>query len=223
MRIKYIYRFIIDSFTNFLFEKDPLVKELENMDTTTFRSRVEGALRRAPSMYALFSYKDPLVKALIWNIKFRMNKKCIKLAGKLLHEEIIKIISTHSQDSPFDAPLLIPVPLSPQRKRQRTYNQTECLVEEIIKNTITTMGTIVVETGASLVIKKNVSTQTSLSRKERQENLRNSFVVTHPEKIAGRNIIIIDDVITTGATVTELSKVLREAGAKKIIALALAH
>ncbi len=189
---------------SFLFEKSPMLAEIEAMDAETFRSRAEPAKN---SQQSLFSYKDPLVKAMIWNMKFRKNRKCFVLAAKLLYPMI---------PSGY---LIIPVPISGKRRRERGYNQAEILAEEIKKLDKTGM----LEIGRNLITKKHVPAQTSLPRSERMENMKRAFIVTKPEKIQGRNIIILDDVITTGATAREMSRVLKEAGALHVAELSFAH
>ena len=208
MQEKNLYTFLKDLALSFFFRKDSLVKEIEQMSFDEFKVR---ARKCDGKVNDLFSYKDPLVKTVVWNMKFRKNKKCFAIAGKLLYE---KIIALHI---PF--PLIIPVPLSSKRKRKRGYNQTEVLGKNIMENDKDNL----LESSFSCVTKRHVRTQTSLSRNERRKNLKNSFVVTNPSIIKGRNIIVLDDVITTGATMEEMTKVLLDAGAKRVIPIAFAH
>lgn len=203
MWIKKLYMFALD----FLFEKDEMVRELEKMDAKELRTRAE----RSSSACALFSYKEPLIKALVWNMKFRRNKKCFELAGEALSEELCRF--------DIEKPLIIPVPISAKRRRERGYNQTELLAEEIMKHDKQGLW----ETSASCIKRTHTLPQTSLSKKERRENLKGTFVVTMPDMVRGRNIVVLDDVITTGATMEEITKVLIQAGAKRIIHLAFAH
>ena len=65
--------------------------------------------------------------------------------------------------------------------------------------------------------------QTTLKRSERLSNVKNSFGVLDAKNISGKNIIIIDDVVTTGATLREAKKVLIHAGARKVLCVAIAH
>jgi len=70
---------------------------------------------------------------------------------------------------------------------------------------------------------KPTSSQISLTKKERTENIKNSFSVVNPEKISGKTIILIDDIMTTGATISEAAKTLKNSGAKKVIGLVVAR
>ena len=65
--------------------------------------------------------------------------------------------------------------------------------------------------------------QTTLEASKRRENLAGAFSLAHPELVANRNIMLLDDVITTGSTVEEIRGVLLQAGAKQVLAVALAH
>jgi predicted amidophosphoribosyltransferase len=70
--------------------------------------------------------------------------------------------------------------------------------------------------------KKNTKDQTNLSPQEREKNVRGAFVVTEPEMINGKKIILVDDVITTGATLSECARMLKQAGAEKILGMTIA-
>jgi competence protein ComFC len=121
----------------------------------------------------------------------------------------------------FIAPIFIPIPLSPKRRRERGFNQAELIARNLfllgkdddfeIKDNI-------------LVKPKDTAHQAQLeNRTKRLRNLSGTFQVRNPELILGKNIILIDDVTTTGATLTEARKILLEAGARKVIAFTFAH
>jgi competence protein ComFC len=198
---KQIYKYVLC----FLFEKDEALVEIESMGTEEFKKKA----RPSTVPFARFLYRDPLVKTLIWNLKFRKNKECFRLAGALIYGKI----------QTMGPALIIPIPLSSKRHWERGYNQVECLAREIEKLD----NGILFEIGSDAVKRKNAPAQTSLSRKERLKNIEGMFWVARPERIKDRDIIILDDVITTGATAKELEKVLREAGARSVRAIAIAH
>ena len=95
-----------------------------------------------------------------------------------------------------DIDLLVPVPLAQKRQRQRGYNQSEMLACGIADVTHLPI--------ASKALKRQVfrESQTHLSRHERQENVNGIFVVADAEMLKGRHVLLIDDVCTTGATLT---------------------
>lgn len=115
---------------------------------------------------------------------------------------------------PFDC--FIPVPLHPARLREREYNQSEVLAELLEKKT----GTPVLN-GLRRI--RNTTTQTRFDRTERMENLRNAFEMRKNADVTGKHILIVDDVLTTGSTVNECSRILKKAGAASIRILTVAR
>jgi len=112
---------------------------------------------------------------------------------------------------------LIPVPLHRQRLRERGFNQVLLLAKEISFQTgIPYRKTI-------LQKKKPTIPQVTLSGLERERGLRGAFHVIGKQGLAGKSVLLVDDVYTTGATVNECSKVLRRGGAKRVDVLTLAH
>ena len=170
---------------------------------------------------ALFDYKDPLIKTAIWEMKYKNNEKAIETLAEIAHAEILNYLSDWTLFENFTDPILIPVPLSKEKLEKRGYNQTEILAKEIVKldNAVNLICF------PDIVIKsKDTEDQSSLkTRARRLKNLNGCFEVISPEKAKGRDIIIIDDVTTTGATLKEMKKVLKKSGAGKVKAFAVAH
>lgn len=109
---------------------------------------------------------------------------------------------------------VIPVPLNKRKERERGYNQSEFIAQGV--SDVTGIRTLM--TAARRV--KYTTTQTKLNADMRKENIADAFAVDErqKEKIVGKTVILVDDIITTGSTIQELGKMLKEAGAKKIIA-----
>lgn len=116
-----------------------------------------------------------------------------------------------------DCDLVIPVPLHRVRQRERGFNQSQVLAEGISEAI-----NIPVLKGV-LKRKKNTQDQTYLNAKQRAENVKNAFVITKPEMISGKKVILVDDVMTTGATLNECAGMLLAAGAKSVLAATLAN
>lgn len=114
-------------------------------------------------------------------------------------------------------PLLLPVPLHPRKERIRGYNQAKSIAEGISK----VLNLPVVE-DTTVVRTRFTTTQTGLSAKQRQNNMASVFYVNSASTISARDIIIVDDVFTTGATTIELAKCLFKAGARNIGIMTLA-
>lgn len=113
--------------------------------------------------------------------------------------------------------VIIPVPLFKKRLRHREFNQSALLARYLADYT-----------GARLVMNclikvKDTIPQVGLSAKERKKNVKNAFRVLDDKPIKGRDVILVDDVFTTGATIRECSKILKKAGAGDIYGITLAH
>ena len=112
---------------------------------------------------------------------------------------------------------VVPVPLHHKRLRQREFNQAALLAKHIAAHL---KVRLVIN---SLEKVRDTSPQVGLRARERMENIKNSFHIANPEGIKNKSILLIDDVVTTGATIRECSKVLKKAGSGDIYALSLAH
>jgi ComF family protein len=156
---------------------------------------------------------------MIRKIKYYGNRRFADIAGKFLYTKLIHIVNGQNLDK--DLPiLLIPVPISSKRLRQRGYNQ----VVLITKSVLAQDEKHLFGDGACIVTKiKDTQSQTMCTRKQRLTNLSGVFHVSNPEKVIHRVVVLIDDVTTTGTTFSEISRVLMSAGAKRVITLALAH
>jgi len=122
--------------------------------------------------------------------------------------------STLLQD--IDTPdIILPVPLHIKRLRQRGFNQALVLARRLFFDDRKKLRFNLLSRQA------DTASQTGLSGIERRKNLKNAFRVESPSKIAGRQILIIDDVFTTGSTVNECAKALKAAGAKRVDVLTI--
>jgi ComF family protein len=113
--------------------------------------------------------------------------------------------------------VLVSVPLHVKRLRERGFNQAHLLIRRWAKQEE------ILFDGLTLFRSRWTEPQTTLSRTERQKNIKGAFSIRHPEKIKGRKILLVDDVYTTGATVNECARVLLKAGAKFVDVLTLAR
>jgi ComF family protein len=157
--------------------------------------------------WTLYPYLPPLQDA-ICLFKYRGKVSLAKPLGQLMLKGL---------PASLDADLVIPVPLHPTRLREREFNQSLLLADQVAQYVGRPLSfTNLVRTAPS-------EPQSTLSRKERLKNLRRAFAVRQPQSIAQKRILLIDDVFTTGTTVNECAKVLREAGAEAIFVLTLAR
>lgn len=213
-----IIKNIKQTFLDLLF---PHSKILDNINTEVIREIKKPENWDDSDTIVLFDYKDKNAKKLIWELKYKNNLSAAKILAEAMHGEILENLHDWSAFDNFQNPILLPVPLSKKKLLKRGYNQTEILAKEIIERD----GGKNLETSSNILKKiKETKDQSSLKTKiARSNNLKDCFKVTNPEKIKGRSVILIDDVITTGATLREIKKVLKKSGAKKIKALVVAH
>lgn len=152
------------------------------------------------------------VKKLIHEFKYSGKDYLSKPLGKLM----LKFIQDYQLPiEHFD--FLIPIPLHKSRQREREFNQAEILSREIAQE----FNKKVLANG--LIRIKPTKTQTELTFQERCQNVEKSFAVTNSELIKDTNLLLIDDVLTTGATSNEAAKCLKIAGANKVFLLTLAN
>ena len=129
-----------------------------------------------------------------------------KPLGQILFNALTRFFSEKKID------FAVPVPLHPRKFRTRGFNQAYLLMHkwpDIAKS--------------KFPWSRNTKPQTGLDRKKRLSNIKGAFHLKDPSKIIGKSILIVDDVMTTGATVNECAKVLMKGGAKEVNVLTLAR
>ncbi len=179
---------------------------------TTCLSRCKKAVDTpAPFISSIYSYKDPSVKKIIHALKYFHRKDLILPFAQQISEELQKIEAISSYT-------IIPIPMPTLRKYIRGYNHSTALAQEI-SNTlnIPTTSKILLRNPANIKTRQ-VETHT---RNERFKNQHNTFIVS--TDVAGMNILLIDDVATTGATLSAARKILLEHGAASVRAFTIAH
>ena len=112
--------------------------------------------------------------------------------------------------------IIIPVPIHIKRKRQRGYDQSEIIARKIAKYLELELVT------NCLIKQKNTVQQSLLTKKQRQENVKQVYKIINEQKIKDKRIILFDDIYTTGATANECAKMLKENGAKEILIFTIA-
>ncbi|MDY5969239.1 MAG: ComF family protein [Bacteroidales bacterium] len=160
--------------------------------------RMAGRVPFVAAMSLLVFVQGGITQQLIHNIKYRGGRRLAYVMGHRMG----KAIAFSGRFGQVDA--LVPVPLHPRKERRRGYNQSLLLCEglsDVLKCPIE---------ARSLVRTKNTATQTSMSREERAENMCNVFSLNRAERLEGRHILLVDDVMTTGATISSCWDALKE-------------
>ncbi len=156
---------------------------------------------------SLFAYGE-VVAGLIHNLKYSGKTTGIATIGWLSRQSGV----VNDLDDPD---FILPVPLHIKRLRQRGFNQAHMLAKTIFPDGRKKIRSDFITRQA------DTPAQTGLSGRERRKNLKNAFVIEKACELTGRNVLIFDDVFTTGSTVNECANALRTAGVKRVEVLTI--
>ncbi len=160
---------------------------------------------------ALYQYKNRTIKNAIWQMKYRSNRQVAKFFG----QEMARFLIENKNENY----ILVPIPIHWRRRLERGFNQSEWLCQETVK--------AYPKIKFEKVLKRTIYTkkQSWNNKVGRQKNIVSVFKVRDKfkDKTIGQNFLLIDDVVTTGATLTEARHQLLIHGATSVKALAVAH
>lgn len=183
----------------------PLANDQNNLGLFQHQSNSITELK-----YLLEFTKHSKVQEILHQIKYNKKPKAATELGKTLANKFYRDIENWQIDA------IVPIPIHPKRMEERGYNQSEKLAEGIVsvfKN---------ISIHNALVRVKNSGTQTKMTKEERYQNVKNAFEMHKNAQVQGKNILLIDDVATTLATLDVCAEKLLNAGAKQVFALTLA-
>ena len=155
------------------------------------------------------SYEGGL-RELIHLLKYDQVRPAASVLGRMLAEAIEDLQPWFGAG----AVLVVPVPLHPRKLRQRGFNQSKVIAQSALK--ILHSGDRLRLDANLLERRRETQSQIGLSRHQRRENMRGAFAVSRPGAAAGHEILLVDDVFTTGTTASECARVLRRAGALRV-------
>lgn len=175
--------------------------------------------RRAQPVYvkaAAYGSNEGGLRDLIHLLKYDQMRPAAAVLGRMLAEAIGDL-----QHGFANGPLVVvPVPLYGKKLRQRGFNQSELIARSALK----LLSEAIFELNPRVLERcRETKSQIGLTRHQRRENMRGAFVVANPGEIAGREVLLVDDVMTTGTTVSECARVLRRAGASKVFVATVAR
>lgn len=152
---------------------------------------------------------EGIVRQAIHDLKYRQSRFLAPVAADLLARSLAT--------RPLQADLLIPVPLAGARRRERGYNQSELIVDHLAA----AVGVPSAPGGLERV--RETPPQVGRSAAERRLNVRDAFGCPDPSAVAGRRVVLVDDVATTGATLRACAEPLKAAGATRVYGLVVAR
>ncbi|HEX4489393.1 MAG TPA: ComF family protein [Terriglobales bacterium] len=167
-----------------------------------------GLCRRlAPPFAKAVAYGsyDGGLRELIHLLKYEQVRPAAAVLGRMLHEAMEGLELAAGT-------IVVPVPLHSKKRRQRGFNQVDLIVQAAMRHESRSIsvGLDVLER------QRETQSQIGLTSHQRRENMRGAFALVRPEKISGREVLLVDDVYTTGTTLSECAKVLKRAGASKV-------
>lgn len=178
------------------------------LDTAEIERKFWGKIPVKAVIVLLKFAKEGRVQRLLHRLKYSNEPEVGQYLGTMLGQKLMQ--------KKIELDVLISVPMHPEKQKQRGYNQAEEIAIGVGEITQIKLGTGI------LIKSKNTISQTKKSREERSKNVENLFEIMRPTEVLGQRIGLVDDVLTTGATLEACGNILLEAGAKEIVILTVA-
>lgn len=169
-----------------------------------------------PDTFALYRYADAGVKKALWHFKYRGGRALAETFARLIHEKIAagRVLSASANTA---RTIVVPIPITRASRWRRGFNQSALIAEKLAA------------LDSRFQFSRNALTRTrggkrqtaQKSRADRLHNMENAFA--GDTSLAGRDVVVIDDIATTGATLREARRALLAAGARRVYAIAIAH
>jgi ComF family protein len=160
-------------------------------------------------------YEDE-IRTMLHLLKYERMRVIARPLGAMLAEAIRSLAMAGEV-------VVVAVPLHPKKERQRGYNQTILLADEALALLRKETGVTLRAGHQALIRLRDTESQYALTSRMRRLNLRGAFAVKDAAAIAGRTVLLVDDIYTTGATAKECTRVLLEGGAAKVLVATLAR
>lgn len=177
--------------------------------------------KKLNGLYCALSYQNHLVKKLIQKFKYQPHiKELSKNLSSLITTHFLLLslgFNNNTIKKKFSKSILMPVPISKKKLKQRGFNQTEEIGKELAKFLKIPL------INKNLIKIKEIMPQTELKKQEREKNIKEAFSLKNKKEIKDKKILLIDDVYTTGSTMEECARILKEAGAEEVWGIVIAR
>jgi len=235
-----LFTWILDN----IFPQKEWAIRLKRMSASEARGVLPLSSHNNLSLHCVFQYRHPLTRELIRQLKYRGNKNIARMCGEILWD-VVKKHAYKNIDGRVhkngENIVLIPIPITIKRRRIRGFNQNELVIDEILRSATSFGGDCcnkkyATNNNAVCCVKKISASYTTLiktrdtipqsklkNKSQRLTNLSDCFSVVELDKIRGKHIVLIDDVMTTGSTLKEARRALTRAGARSIFCITIAH
>ncbi|MGO9272087.1 MAG: ComF family protein [Terriglobia bacterium] len=204
---------------------EPLASEVASPATAEAGEVLCGACRRGEHKFdraASYGLYRGDLRAVILQLKFGRRERLGERLGALLVPVWLRVVPPEILAG--ESPLILPIPLHPSRQRERGFDQAELVARGLVRalRRDSEARALRVETHC-LRRTRATAPQSGLSLVARRENVRVVFAVAAPKRVRDRVVVLVDDVMTTGATLSACAASLKAAGARRVLALTLAR
>lgn len=162
---------------------------------------------------------DGALRELIQLLKYSGVRPAASALGGMLAHAMLPLGNSFAEQPP----VAIAVPLYSSKLRGRGFNQSELIAKIALKQFRTAKLERLELNTCALARTRETQSQTGLTRAQRRDNVRGAFTVLRPDEVAGRDVLLIDDVLTTGTTAGECARVLKQSGAERIFVATVAR
>jgi predicted amidophosphoribosyltransferase len=172
-------------------------------------------LRRATWIHVLFPYRDERIRSLVQSVKYYGERSVAEKSAPFLADYLTELVAHKTQFEGWERVVVVPIPAAPKRLRERGYNQAALWARAAAARVPD--ATL----DESLLTRTDRPSQVHVPRPLRKSNMRGAFsAAPHAQ---GAFVILIDDVVESSATLTDARRALLTAGARDVVAIALAH
>ncbi len=209
----------IDKILELLFcDENTKLSRLYNIKNQGWTVLARPAVTEEGVMY-IFDYNNKIIRDTLYYIKNKKDKKLLSTIVKVIGDILLEELGERELMENFINPVIIEIPTSSKQNNKRGFNPSEILAKELA-------SILRIPYIKNVLIKiKDTKPQKTLSRKDRLNNVKNSMELDKKmnHQLKNKSVIIIDDIITTGATLKEAKRALAGGGIKKVMCVAVAH